>query len=80
LHLKLRTIGYKKQEKKDRKNYVLQRGEKLSSKKIFFSSPIFYRCFFGDGQFSPNLKPYSDRPISTQHRFKKSGGVMGRLF
>jgi hypothetical protein len=35
LHLKLRTIFYKKQEKKVRKNFVLE-GEKLSSKEIFF--------------------------------------------
>jgi hypothetical protein len=68
-------------KKKSSKKFCF-RGEKLSLKKlIFFSSPIFTAVFFGGGQFSPNLKPYSDRSLSTQHRFQKSGGgVMGRLF
>jgi hypothetical protein len=66
-------------KKKSLKNFCF-RGEKLSSKNFFFHRQFFTAVFFGGGQFSLNLKPYSDRPISSQHRFKKSGGVMGRLF
>jgi hypothetical protein len=67
--------------KKKSLNKFCFRDEKLSSKKlIFFHRRFFTAVFFGGEQFSPNLKPYSDRPISSKHHFKKSGGVMGRLF
>jgi hypothetical protein len=79
LPLKLRTICYKKQEKKVRKNFVLLVNN-FVKKIIFLSLAIFYRVFFGGGQFLLFLKPYSDRSVSTLHRFKKSEGVMGRLF
>jgi hypothetical protein len=59
-------------------------GEKFCSK-IFFFFFFFHRrflsaVFFGGGHFSPNLKPYSIRSLSTLHCFQKSGGVMWRLF
>jgi hypothetical protein len=41
---------------------------------------FFIVVFFGGEQSSPNLKPFSVRPLSTQHCFKKPGGVVGRLF
>ncbi len=53
LRLKLRTIGYKKQEKKDQKNYVLQRGEKLSSKTFFFHRQFFTPVFLAMDNFRP---------------------------
>jgi hypothetical protein len=79
LQPKFHTIRYKKQEKKVQKNFILVLKNSVKKKKIFHGR-FFTAVFFNSGQFSPNLKPYSDRSRSTQHCFKKSGGVMGRLF
>jgi hypothetical protein len=45
-----------------------------------FHRRFFTAVFFGGGQISPYVKPYSDRSINTLHRFQKSGGIMGSLF
>jgi hypothetical protein len=51
-------------------------GEKLIIKQyIFFCCRFLWRrTIFAD------LKPFSVRPLTTQHRFQKPGGVMGRLY
>ncbi len=56
-------------------------GEKFSSKKLFFFNRRFFTAvFLNNRQFLPELKPYSDRSRSTQHRFQKSGGLRGDFF
>jgi hypothetical protein len=64
LRLKLYRICNKKQKEKNRKNFVLV-VKNVVMKKKFLPSPIFTAIFFGGEQFSPKVKSYSKRPIST---------------
>ncbi len=77
-NLKLQRIFHKKQEKVW-KNFVLV-VKNFLFKICFFSRQFITAVFFGGEQFSPKVKPFSNRPVSTQHCFQKPGGVIRRLF
>jgi hypothetical protein len=58
-------------------SYWLKR--RLKKKKIFRRRCLIFVYVSGE-QFSPNLKPYYNRPLCTNACCQKSEGVLGGLF
>jgi hypothetical protein len=79
LQLKLRTIFYKKQEKK-LQNFILVLKNLVEKNFFFFHRRFFTAVFFNSGQFSPNLNHILIGLEVPNTALKNQGGLWGDFF
>jgi hypothetical protein len=79
-HHKFPILHKKQKENLRNKNFFPLKKDLKKKKLKKFYRRFFTAVFFGGEKFLLKVKPYSNRPVSSQHRFKKSGGGYGETF